>query len=120
MSFLGDMGLWNIISFILFFILILFGSRLMFYQMFSGLERSATLLETFAANAKRTVIRKISKNPSRELKESVNSFTDFFSIDPVSTDPYGVMKKIEHVYTLSEKRFHYFVDTIAPKLDEES
>jgi hypothetical protein len=30
------------------------------------------------------------------------------------------MKKIEHVYTLSEKRFHYFVDTIAPKLDEES
>src|SRR4030042_4714352 len=53
------------------------------------------------------------------MKESINNFTDFFAIDPGNTDPYGIMKKVEHIYTLSEKRLNYFAKNIAPKLDEE-
>ena len=120
MSILGDNSILNIVWILLIVVSVFFGPRLMFYQSFAKIEQSANLLESFAVTGKKIVTRKITKKPTRELKESVDNFAEVFSIDPVSTDPSGIMRKIEHIYTLSEKRFNYFAKSVAPKFDEES
>jgi hypothetical protein len=120
MDIFGDSNILSIIWILFIVITILFGPQLMFYQSFLKIQQSGNMLENFAAMGKKIVTRRITKKPSRELKESIDNFAEVFSIDPVGTDPAGIMKKIEHIYILSEKRFNYFAKTVAPDFDEES
>jgi len=78
------------------------------------------MLDDFTLKAKRTIYRKIAKKPSPKIKNAINNFLEFFIIEPVSLDPYGIIKKFEHLTILSEKKFKYFVKHIAPHLDSES
>lgn len=110
----------NIVWFFLFMVFIFFYPRLMITQMMWKLEQTAGMLESMSVRAKKIVVNKISKKPTKELKENVNNFAEFFVIEPVNLDPYGIIKKIEHLVNLSEKRFKYFVKGIAPKMDSES
>lgn len=115
----GDFGIGSIVSFAFFFLLILLYPRIMLSQAMLKLERTAEMLEEFTSKGKNIVIRKVSKKPSNEVKEKINNFLDFFVIEPVSLDPYGIIRKLEHLVTLSEKRFKYFVGQVAPDLNEE-
>lgn len=117
----GDLGsIGNILYFIMIIIFFMFYSRIMVSQMIWKLEQSAELLEGLTRKGKYIVTKKISKAPSKELKQSINNFLEFFIIEPVSLDPYGIIKKLEHVTNLSEKRFKYFISRTAPKMDVES
>lgn len=109
----------NILWFILIIFMLLFSSRLVVYQMLWKLEQSAEMLEGLTEKGKNIVIKKITKKPEKKLKESINNFLDFFMITPVSLDPYGIVKKIEHVMNLYDKRFKYFVKQVAPRMDSE-
>lgn len=100
--------------------MVFFYPRLLITQMLWRLDQSARLLEEFTANAKRIVVKKISKKPSQKLKEAINNFLEVFTIEPVSLDPYGIIKKLEHIANLSEKKFKYFAKSVAPHLDVES
>jgi len=105
-----------------FFIVMAFFSvypKLMVYQMLFRLEKSAIMIEGLTSKAKNIVIKKITKKPKRELVQKINSFLEFFAIEPISLDPYGIIKKIEHISNLSEKRFKVFVKEIVPKFDKE-
>jgi hypothetical protein len=120
MSIFGDSSsILNIVWIVFIVATIFFGPQLMFYQIFMRLSQSANMLEGFAVTGKKTVTRRITKQPSKELKESINNFMEFYAIDPVNTDPYGIMKKVEHIYTLSEKRFNHFAKSVAPNFNEE-
>lgn len=109
----------SIIFFVLFFIFIFFYPRLMIMQVLWNLERTASTLEGYTQKGKSVVIKKISKKPDRNLREAVTNFLEFFMIEPVSLDPYGIVKKFEHLSDLSEKRFQYFVKNVAPKTNPE-
>lgn len=114
----GDM--WgNIVWFLLFMVMMLFYPRIMVSQMLWQLERSAISIERLTADAKKIVMKKISKNPTKEIKEAVNNFLEFFLIEPVNLDPYGIVKKIEHVSNLQEEKFKNFAKGVAPKLGSE-
>ena len=67
-----------------------------------------------------TVLKKISKKSDKKLKNSVKNFLEFFVISPVDIDPYGIMRKLEHLINLEKERFNYFVDQVAPKFDSET
>ncbi len=113
-------GIWGqLISLIMFLIFIFFYSRIMVQQILFKLEKSAQLLEKMSSKAKKKVIKKISKKPGRKLKNRVSSFLEFFAISPVSLDPYGLVKKLEHIVDLEKNRFKYFVKQVAPDLDSE-
>ncbi len=114
----GD-SITNIVWFLLFILLAFLYPRLMIAQMLFKLEQTAQMLEDFTLKAKGIVIRKISKKPKKELKDAISNFLEFFMIEPVSLDPFGIIKKIEHIINLSEKKFKYFVSRIAPKLNSE-
>lgn len=116
----GDIGIGNILWVVFFIFFTLFYSRIIVSQMLWKLEQTAEKLEELTDKGKKIVIRKVSKNPSKQLKDSISNFLEFFMIPPVSLDPFGIVKKIEHVVNLEEKRFKYFVDNIAPHMDKDS
>ena len=96
-----------------------FFNRIMVMQIMFKLERSANLLEQMADKAEGIVIKKIKKKPDKKLKKSIKNFMEFFVIQPVSLDPYGIMKKLEHLIDLEKDRFKYFVSRVAPDLGSE-
>jgi hypothetical protein len=110
-----SMILWFIIA-ILFFV---FGQRLMVTQIVIKLEKEAEELEGMADKSETYILHSISKNPSPTLKKSVKNFMEFFAIGPISIDPYGVIKKLDHIVRNSDEKFKYFVRQIAPDLPKE-
>ncbi|MEM5778717.1 MAG: DUF1512 family protein [Candidatus Aenigmatarchaeota archaeon] len=108
----------TIVWIILFIIMIIFGPRLMTTQTILKLEKEATDLEEIAEKSKNYIIRALSKRPNAKLRENVSNFLEFFAIAPVSIDPYGVIKKIDHVIKNSDQRFRYFVNQVAPDFSE--
>jgi len=113
-------NIWSqLVSLILFLIFIFFYSRIMVQQILFKLEKSAQLLEKMSSKAEKTVINKISKKPDKKLKDRVKNFLEFFAISPVGLDPYGLVKKLEHIIDLEKERFKYFVKQVAPKMDSE-
>ncbi len=115
----GGDGLGTILWIVMFFVFMFVYPRLMISQVLFKLESTAVSLENMTQTAKRIVTKKVSKNPSREVREAINNFMEFFVIEPVSLDPFGVMKKIEHLTKLSEKRFKHFVRNLVPSYDSE-
>ena len=105
-----------IIFIILFIISIFFGPRLMSSQAIMKLEQEASNLEEMAERSKNYIIKAISKKSEPKLRENVSNFLEFFAISPVDADPYGLIKKIDHIVKNSDQRFNYFVNQIAPDL----
>jgi len=113
-------NIWGqLISLILFLVFIFFYQRIMVTQILFKLEKSAELLENMTGKAKKSVLKKISKTPDSKLRSSINSFMEFFVISPVDLDPYGIVRKFEHLIDLEKDRFKYFVNQVAPKFDSE-
>ncbi len=114
----GQVGgglLGQLISFIILILFLTFYSRIIVQQVMFKLERSAVMLEDMSNQAERAVVRKISKKPDKKLREKIKNFLEFFVVAPVDIDPYGVMKKLEHIIDLEKYRFKYFVGQVAPK-----
>ena len=109
----------NIIWLGLFVVMFLFNQRIMIMQILMKSEQFAQQLEQMTEKGKKHVLKKLSKNPDKKLRDSVNNFLEFFVIEPVGLDPYGIVKKIEHLSNLSESRFKYYIDRTAPKLSDE-
>ena len=116
---LGESVWGQIISILLFFVFIFFYQRIMVTQILFKLERSAELLEDMSTKAEMIVLKKISKKSNSKLKNSVKNFLEFFVISPVDMDPYGIIRKFEHLVKLEKERFKYFVGQVAPDANSE-
>ncbi len=96
-----------------------FYPKIMISQILWQLEKSAMKLESYSRKSKKFIIKEITKKPNKTLKESINRFFEFFVIEPVSLDPYGIVKKLDHIIKEQRDRFKYFVNQIAPGMDKE-
>jgi hypothetical protein len=115
-----EYNVWIIVIWTLLFLL----SPLIFYRIsyldaLFKLEAATTLMEKRVQIAIGIVLKKISKRPKKELRQAIKDFLEFFAIEPVSLDPFGIVRKFEHIVNLSKERFKYFVKSIAPNLNEE-
>lgn len=96
-----------------------FYPRLMLSQIMWKIERTAEELEAMSDNARNFLVNEISKSPTKKIKDSVANFFEFFIIPPISLDPYGIVKKFDVIIQNEKQRFRYFVNQVAPKMDEE-
>jgi hypothetical protein len=110
-----NMVVWFLFMIVFFF----FYPRLMVSQIMWRLEKSARDMERMSDKSKTFIMKRISRNPNRALRESVNRFFEFFTISPVELDPYGVVRKFDHVLRNEKDRFDYFSRQVAPRMDEE-
>ncbi len=99
--------------FVMFFVFVFLYPRLMLSQLIYKLDQSARKMEHMSQQANSMAARKIAKNPRKELKNSINEFTDFFVVEPSAIDPYGLVKKVDQIIRQMETRFTDFVDEIA-------
>lgn len=108
----------TIIWFILIFVFIIFGPRLMTTQTIWKLEKDVSELEFLADKSRKIVVKKFVRNPSKAVNDKIRSFMEFFIAEPVSTDPFGIIKKIDHVVRNADARQKMFVDSVAPNLSK--
>jgi len=106
----------QIVWFLMFIVFIFVGPRLMVTQTIFKLEKEITEIEQLAVSARNYVSRKANKKAGNS--EKIKNFMEFFAVTPVSSDPYGIIKKIEHVIRQSDERFKWFVNDIAPGSSE--
>lgn len=116
MSFFQADGIGSILSTILFIAFFIFYPRLYIAQMVWKLESDMEKLQAYAVKSEEAVLKKVSNKPDKKLKEAVSNFMNFFVSTPVDIDPYGIVRKLEHIMNESERRFNYFVEQIAPKM----
>ena len=109
----------NVISFVFIMVFFMFYPRIIIAQMIWKLEQSAQMIESLTRKSKNIVTNRVSKKPSKKLKESIGNFMEFFVVSPVNVDPYGIIGKLEHVMNNVDDRFEYFVDQIAPKMNND-
>jgi hypothetical protein len=114
----GDMISW-LVWIIFFMVFFMFYPRIMLSQIMWKLEGSVRKLEHMSVASKRGICKEISKRPSKVIKDSVDRFYEFFLIEPVNLDPYGVVKKLDHLIKNERERFEYFTEEVAPNASEE-
>ncbi|MFQ5647749.1 MAG: DUF1512 family protein [Candidatus Aenigmatarchaeota archaeon] len=100
-------------------IFFMFYPRIMTSQIMWKLEKSARMLEEMSNRSKQFIIKEIEAKPTPMTKESVSRFFEFFVISPVPLDPYGIVRKFEHIIQEQRDRFDYFVRQVAPRMDKE-
>jgi hypothetical protein len=105
---------------VLFFSFILLYPKYMLYRMIADMERVAETLEGYTKKAVNIIIKtskekgKVTEDPKRVVENAM----EFFLIGPVDLDPYGILKKVEHLLDKSESRFEDIAARIAPEGDE--
>ena len=104
----------TIVWIILIIISIFFGPRLMTTQTILKLEKEAADLEEMANKSKCYILKSISKKSKKDFKKQITNFMEFFAVSPIETDPYGIMKKLDHIVKNYDSRFTYFVDQAIP------
>jgi hypothetical protein len=94
-----------------------FYPRLLLYQIIGRFLKTSQLLDNLNEKSKNKILSKI--NGGKEEEKNIKNFLNFFLITPVSLDPFGIIKKLEHLINLEEKKFKYFADRVAKNLNEE-
>lgn len=100
-----------ILWFLMFFVFVFLYPRLMLSQLIYKIEQSARKLEEMSHHANSMTARKV--GTSREVRNSINQFTDFFVVEPSAIDPFGLVKKVDQTIRSMEFRFTEFVNEIA-------
>jgi len=120
MPLFGDTSFIGTVIWIGFFVLMMFFyPRIMLMQMVGKLEGTALMLEGYTHKTKQIVLKRIAKKPTHELREKIGNFMEFFAIEPVNLDPYGILNKLNHLVELVEDRFKDFSKEVAPKMNPE-
>jgi hypothetical protein len=118
---IGGDWITTLLSFLLLMVFFFMYPRLMVSQIMWKLEKTAQELEDMSEKSKGFIIKEITrkKKPTKDLRENINRFYEFFVIGPVSMDPYGIVEKVDHAIKGEKDRFTYFVSQVAPELDAE-
>lgn len=109
----------SVFWFFLFMLLAILYPKMLLSQMLFRLGKTASLLDSLTAKGKEIIEKKIEGKSLSDVRKKIDSFLDFFVIEPVKLDPFGIVKKYEHLLELEDRRLKYFVDQIAGGLDEE-
>jgi hypothetical protein len=116
----GDSWTSWIVWFLFMMVFFFFYPRIMVSQIMWRLEKTARDMERMSDKSRNFIMRRISKAPEKAMRESVNRFFEFFSIAPAGLDPYGSVRKYDHILRNEKDRFDYFTRRVAPKMDEEA
>ncbi len=119
------MGVWLVIMIVMGFSYVLLMPYMIGFQARIGmrqLRKSVRELEVWAKESRRVAVRAITKHgkPKRDVEREFDNFLEFFAIAPVSEDPVGVLRRMEHVLDVRKRRFEGVVARLAPKAGSEA
>jgi hypothetical protein len=117
--------MWIVVLFLFSLLSILFTPQLLTLQARMGIRDAAKTLERlkeWADESRRISLNTLSKygRPKRDFEKDFDSFLEFFTIEPVSDDPVGVLQRLDHLLDVRKKRFEGMISALAPKADPET
>ncbi len=97
----------------------LFNQRIQVWMWIREAEGALRRLHYLASSAKSITIKTVKElgNPNFDPTPLIEDFLDFFYIAPVSLDPAGVIRRLEHVLNTRDRRIEAFARKIAPNAD---
>lgn len=114
--------------------LVLFGGLSVAYMLFMpqimglqsklairGAKKSLDKLRNWSEESKRVALKELGKHgrTPRDVQDEFDDFLEFFTVEPVSEDPRGVLDRLEHLIDVRKKRYEDTVERLAPEADEE-
>jgi hypothetical protein len=110
----------NVVYLAVFFVFMFFSQRIQAVLMTRQISRALTKLRDMRDKAKQTVISAINEvgRPEKDPKPRLEALLQFFTIEPASMDPSGVVQRLEHLLDTADTRIKDEVKAIAPHADE--
>ena len=95
-----------IIYYIPIMLFIFYGQKLQAYMILSEVSRSLIKLEKLKNESRNQTIEYVNKNlkPNELPAKKIDQILEYFTIMPISTDPNGIVRKMEHILTVREDR----------------
>ena len=120
-----DILMYLLLSLGFFALITLLGPQMMWLQARAGLgqmRRAVVELDTMAKESKKLALKSIIKHgkTKQDVEKEFDNFLQFFAIEPVHDDPAGVIKRLDHILDVRNKRFKDAVARLAPNADEET
>jgi len=110
-SMAGQLFMW-----ILFFYLISLYPKYMLYKMIAEMEAAVDTLSGYTKDSAE-LVRKVAQKKGGARSDpmpQIERIMEFFLIPPVSLDPYGILRKLEHILDKAEDRFEQVAAEISP------
>jgi hypothetical protein len=110
MSMLGDTNIittiMNIVYFGVFFVFMFFSQKIQTLLMMRQVSKALTKLRGMRDKAKEAAISAITTigKPARDPKPRLERLLQFFTIEPQSMDPAGIIQRLEHMLDTAESR----------------
>jgi hypothetical protein len=116
----GDLNsiIFNIAYLAVFFVIILFfNQRMQIWTYQRNVEKATHRLQELADKSKEEALKNIKPYAAEnaDIRAKVSGFLDFFTLEPVDRDPFGVLTRLDHLIDTRHDRFRAFVKQIAPK-----
>ena len=108
----GTSFIWNVIWFtVLFALIFFFNQRIQLWTYQRNVEKAAVKLEILAKRGRERLLEVVKQlgGGGEEKVKAIDNFLEFFAIEPVDKDPYGVLRRLEHILNLRKDRIRSFV-----------
>lgn len=111
----------QILWFVLIFISMFYGTKLQAWRSKKEIETGLTKLKEWDDECKQILLSNFKKyadkkETDKDLMIKLEDFLTFIAIFPVSLDPFGIIKKLEHVIDIRDDRFKEEVALMAPNI----
>jgi len=102
------------------FIYMVFGQRLLSMQYAGDVSRSLARLSVLRDKSKQTLLGYVTKRApgNMDAPKKMDDFLEYFMIQPVSMDPSGVVKKLDHILTTQDDRIRDEVVQLMPNISD--
>ncbi|BDZ69251.1 DUF1512 family protein [Methanobacterium ferruginis] len=118
---LFGLGPLEIIGIIIVIIFILFLPKILRSRLLSSVTKVAEEVEGKVDESKKILVKLCNEKGKAESDPlpTIENYLEFFVIPPVDMDPQGIVPKLQKILEMSEDRFHYMADRVAPQADSE-
>lgn len=112
-------SVYYIISTLIFLFLILFNQRIQVFFWLQEISKALRRLEKMVGDSKAVLIRVFREygNAQQDLINRLNELLEFYVISPVERDPFGVIRRLEHLLRLQRDKLRETIARLAPEAD---
>jgi hypothetical protein len=100
-----------------FAIILIFNQRMQIWTYQRNVEKATQRLQFLSEKSREDALNSVKQfaQENVDIRSQVTGFLDFFWIEPVDRDPFGVLGRLEHMLDNRRDRFKAFISQIAPK-----
>ena len=103
-----------------FLVLLIYGQRIQAMSSQGEVGRSLARLNILRDKSRQTLLSYVTKRApsSTDVPKRMDDFLEYFTIQPVSMDPTGVVKKLDHILTTQDDRIREEVIQLMPNIND--